>query len=300
MLAQSNPQWNVTWVNSIEKLRSLTYLSQVHVFVFDQRLSNSDLGTEAFKYVLGKNPLTQGVMLSGVALADDLESIRREVAPAHVPFLSKTNIELLPEYVRNAIDGYYLNKKIINRTVVTENIIISKRRWLAKFSRSPLVTILRYYVVNHEYTFENDWIPKSQVRKGESRKDVKVFKAAISKTIVHETQSKIDAEASVSDDLVIGALSSYFNRKFSTEIKEACEYEHTTEITQQMPSESGALSITYHDAPAYKFIKVAVSIKCYCCNHTSYDEYDVFIPTRKRKERADVVYEDGSKKQIYT
>lgn len=306
LLTNYDPNWDVTWVDSMEKLKTINNYNVFHVFVFDQRLGNGELGTDAYRYVHKKNPHIQGIMFSDVALAGDFMELKREIAPEILLYLPKSKVENLPELVRNAIDGYYIAHAIgKDKNIQQEERIIAGKFWAPKIVRKPQIKILQYYIVSEEHVFANDWQAINKIRSGEKRVNIKIEKSSVSDIHVMEAQygANIQVGTSENSEFIKHAIEAYCSKKFSHNYTITHDIEKREETTSELPAgissnpNKQVLSVRYEVAPAYQHIRVKISVKCYCCDNVSFSEYDTYIPI-KTKERTIITYTDDTQDVI--
>ena len=279
LLVDYNPSWHVTWVKTIDELKKIDFLDRLHVFVFDQRLSNNELGTDAFQYIHGINPRIQGIMLSGVAMAKDLE-IAQKIAGKRIHHLVKDDVLQLPELVLEAISAYYTSIKR-----VSDNVDLTKKFSFRLFARKPKITLISHYVLDDNFLFDENWKVEARVRSGEDAKKIESITMSTKQTIVAEAISNIHIDSSLDVNQLKKVLTTHFEAKMSDELQEAYEYrsqkEHTYKLPEipSSPTEDHPIEVRYEYNFIYRRVRAHLSIDCYTCGIKNYEDFDVFIPT---------------------
>lgn len=279
LLVDYNLSWHVTWVKTIDELKKIDFLDRLHVFVFDQRLSNNELGTDAFQYIHGINPRIQGIMLSGVAMAKDLE-IAQKIAGKRIHHLVKDDVLQLPELVLEAISAYYTSIKH-----VSDNVDLTKKLSFRLFARKPKITLISHYVLDDNFLFDESWKVEARVRSGEDAKKIESITMSTKQTIVAEAISNIHIDSSLDVNQLKKVLTTHFEAKMSDELQEAYEYrsqkEHTYKLPEipSSPTEDHPIEVRYEYNFIYRRVRAHLSIDCYTCGIKNYEDFDVFIPT---------------------
>lgn len=282
LLSTYNPSWHVTWVKTIAEIKALAFIDRLHVFIFDQRLSNNELGTDAFSYVHSINQRVQGIMLSGVAMAKDLAIAQKTAENSHVYHLVKDDVLRLPELVVEAISAYYTS---IQR--VDDSIDLSDGIQFRFFSHKPKITLINHCILDNDFVFENEWKVETRVRSGEDATDIESISIIRKCTIVKEVCSSIKVESGFDLKQIKNALSSHFESKLSKQYEASYEYKSQKEHTYKLPkipaspSEDHPIEVRYEYNYVYKHIRAYVSICCFTCGIKSYCDFDVYIPVNR-------------------
>ena len=285
-LKKYDSTWNVTWVKTISEVKAIKTLDQLHVFIFDQRLSKNELGTEAFKYVHQTNPRIQGVMLSGVALAKDLSEAEK-IIHEKIEYVNKEEVLDLPKVVKTAIDKYYAKLPLTE-----ESVIVLKGGCLLKlFAKKPKVTLLSSIVINDNYIFENEWKLDVKIRSGEKVKLRKSQRKLIKRSIVNEDGACIAFDFNLSmNPFVEKAIQSKFSTrkaiKFKEELEEGYSEERIYDLENENKlSEGYIIQVNYEYNQIFTQYRVHVCIDCSLCKEKHYADYYVYEPQNKIIER---------------
>lgn len=278
-LVDYDPSWHVTWVKTIDEIKTIDFLDRLHVFIFDQRLSNNELGTDAFRYVHGINPRIQGIMLSGVAMAKDLE-IAQKIAGARIRHLVKDDVLQLPELVTEAISTYYMSIGHVN-----DNVNLTPKSTFRFFTRTPKITLVSHYVLDDNFLFDEKWTVEARMRSGEEAKKTESVTISTSQTIVAEAISNIHFDSTFDVNHLKKVLTTHFESKVADELQKACEYRSLKEHTYKLPdiprssTEDHPIEVRYEYNFIYRRVRAHLSIECHTCGIKSYEDFDVFIPT---------------------
>lgn len=282
LLENYNPNWNVTWVKTIDEMKKLNFLDRLHVFVFDQRLDNSELGTEAFKYVHEINPRVQGIMLSGVALAKDFATAQEIAGKSTVHHLVKDDVLQLPYLVSESIANYYTS---IQKEY--DGIDISNKIKFRLFAKKPRIMLLSHYVCEKNFIFDNEWVVDARVRSGEGEKKTESITVASKATIVTEVDSIITSDINLDLKSIKGALSSHFGANLKEQHETGFDYEYQKERTYKLPDipispdEDHPVEIKYEYNHIFQRIRAHISIDCSVCGIKSFCDFDVFLPVNR-------------------
>lgn len=294
LLSKYNSFWKVTWVKTISEVKSFFNLDKLHIFIFDQRLGPNELGTDAFNFIHEQNPRVQGIMLSGVALAQDYDRARR-ISQNNIQYLNKEDVLELPQKVNSAIAQYYASLPDID-----DNIKLRIGFPFKVFSRKPRVILLSHYVVENDFVFEDKWRIDVKIRSGENIKLTETKKRCAKVAIVTELEASISDEIGISTNNIIKkALEKQFSFKRSSNIESEIEIVNQDERTYTLPSEQNRdiVQVNYEYNDIYTKIRAHVSVKCPLCFGVQYLDYDVFIPQNRILERR-VVYNSSLETQI--
>lgn len=283
LLQKYNSLWEVTWVKTISEVKSLSYLDQLHVFIFDQRLGPNELGTDAFKFVHEKNPRVQGIMLSGVALAQDYDKARA-IANNNMRYLNKEDVLKLPQKVKSSIEQYYASLPKID-----DNIRLRIGFPFKLFSRRPIITLLSHYVIENDFVFEDKWRIDVKIRSGENIKLTETKKRCVKAAIVEELASSFSSEIGVSNNTIIkNALEKQFSIKKSSKVEAEMEVINQDERTYTLlpkQDSDNVVQVNYEYNDIYTKIRVHVSVTCPVCHGVQYLDYNVFVPQNRIVER---------------
>lgn len=296
LLSDYNPSWHITWVKAIDEIKALDFVEKLHVFIFDQRLGNNELGTDAFKYVHSVNPKIQGIMLSGVAMAKDLE-IAQRIAGSRIRHLVKDDILQLPELVLEAISAYYISVQREN-----DSVDLTPKFPFKIFSRKPKVTLVSHYVLDENFLFIKDWKTEIRVRSGEDAKETETVSYATKHTIVTEVSTNMHFDSTYDLTEIKKVLTAHFEAKLSDEHQDSYEYSCQKEHTYRLPaipsspSEDHPIEIRYEYNHIYRHIRAHISIDCYVCGTKNYADFDVYIPTGRIARRQVAQYALGKKR----
>lgn len=237
----------------------------------------TDLGIAALND--GINPRIQGIMLSGVAMAKDLE-IAQKIAGSRIRHLVKDDVLQLPELVLEAISAYYTSVKR-----VSDNIDLTKKFSFKLFARKPKITLISHYVLDDNFLFDENWKVETRVRSGEDAKKIETITMSTKQTIVTEAISNIHTDFSLDINQLKKILTTHFEAKMSDELQEAYEYrsqkEHTYKLPEipSSPTEDHPIEVRYEYNFIYRRVRAHLSVDCHTCGITNYEDFDVYVPT---------------------
>lgn len=291
LLKKHDTAWKVTWVRTINEVKNYKDLEKLHVFIFDQRLEKNELGTDAFQYIHKKNPRVQGIMLSGMARAQDLMEAQRIVGNT-IQYINKENALNLPVEVRAAIERYYSSLPQID-----ENKKLNTGLGFNLFSRKPEVILLSYYIIEPNYIFEDEWQVDVKIRSGEKVKRVKTIKNITNTAIIKEVATSLFSNTEVYSKFIKKGLENRFNLKFNSKTESGVEESNIDERLYELPKKENFVQRNYEYTQVFTFCRVHLSVRCPVCHETHYLDYDVYIPQYKILERC-VDYYSDSKEEI--
>ena len=285
LLKNYDTTWNVTWVKSISEVKEFRKIDSLHVFIFDQRLSKNELGTEAFKYVHQINPRIQGVMLSGVALAQDLFEAEK-IIHEQIEYVNKEEVLDLPKVVKTAINMYYA------KVPLNEGATVLKRGVPCKlFARKPIITLLSSYIINDNYIFENEWKLDVKIRSGEEVKLKKTQRKFIKRSIVNEDSACVTFDFNLSlNPFIEKAIRSKFSSRRENKFEIEVEGEYSDERKYNLENENNLskehlVQVNYEYNQIFTQYRVHVCIDCSLCQEKHFADYYVYEPQNKIIER---------------
>lgn len=295
---EENADWNVGIARSIKE--AIEYVTKVnlHIIVFDQRLDNGELGTDAFKKVLQISPLVQGIMLSGMATADELK--KAEQLGGTCLYLNKRDVLDLPEIINEAIANYYLAPRTSTRV---DKVV--KRFFNPPYLFSPLrLRLLSYSELEKQYIDEDNWKETIVARAGQEQ--TIESKHSFSTEIVLSCTAKhnVGYEAGIDLEKIKSAVKQSFETELNISSRITIEDEDKETIKLQIPEIPDDTSKVYlietrcEVAPSYKRYKVHYALECPCCNNRRYIDYECLVPNKKLCKRQVSVYSDKRKEII--
>jgi len=293
--SEENADWNVGIARSIEEAIEYVKKVNLHIIIFDQRLDDGELGTDAFKQVLKISPLVQGIMLSGMATADELD--KAEDLGGTCLYLNKKNVLSLPERINEAIARYYLAPRSSRRV---DKVVKKFRKFPYLFSPFKL-RLLSYSELEEKYVNEDDWRETIIARAGQEKTIEKTH--ASSREIVLNCTAKhhVGYEAGLSLEEIKSAVKQSLETELGISSYITIEDEDKETIKIQIPQIPDDPSKVYlvetrcEVAPSYKKYKVHYALECSCCNNRSYIDYECLVPNKKLCKRQVSVYSDKNK-----
>lgn len=284
LLENSNPFWKVTWVKTISEIKAFQFLDSIHVFIFDQRLGPNELGTDAFSFVREKNPRVQGIMLSGVALAQDYDKARN-IAKNSIQYLNKENVLNLPQYVNSAIEQFYATLPKAEH----DNTLLKPRFPFKLFQKKPVIRLLSHYVLEDDFIFEDKWRIDIKIRSGENVKSTETKKKKISAAIVTEVETSfLNQIGTETNNIIKRALEGHFSLKkseqFESELEIINQDERSLTLSQEQSS-NNIVQVNYEYNDLYTKYRVHISLECPMCCGIHYLDYDICVPQNRILER---------------
>lgn len=294
-LQDFDKSWNVTWARSISDVKKYKDLDNLHVFIFDQRIGVNELGTDAFKYVHEKNPRIQGIMLSGMARAQDLRDAETIVGST-IQYINKTNAINLTKEVKIAIGKYYMSLPKIE-----EHKKLKTGFGFRLFSRKPEVILLYYSIIDSNYVFPNEWKVDVKIRSGEKVKRIRTAKNFTRNAIIKDVTTSLSIDSEINSKFIKTGLENRFKLKLNSKSITGIEVvnidERSYELSKKDESNINLVQRNYEYNQVFMYCRVHLSIKCSTCKTTHYEDYDVYIPQNKILERC-IEYFPDSKKVI--
>jgi len=297
LLKKWQSDWNIKWVSGIKEAIEYATKNKLHVLVFDQRLNNNELGTTAFKEIIKINPLVQGIMLSGMATADELNEAER-FAGGSCLYLNKKNVLELPYIVEEAIIKYYLSPR--NRVLVNKEIKI-KNRFFPLVHRVKLIH-LYHYLIDDSHTFDKMWQVEERGRAGVELSTTEEGKLTNKVIVSLKNRVNYDFKAGVNMKVIESSINSFFEREFLISEEDTAEYakKTVTKITLPQipddPSKDFLAELRYEKTPVYRYYCAHYSLDCTLCGNVSFFDFDVFIKTNEIAYRQVSIYRDGGRK----
>lgn len=294
MLSQRDPTWNVRWVKSLSELQKLDGIERMHVLVFDQRLDANELGSDAFKWVHDQNPWVQGIMLSGVALAADLDAAQDVAGRSRVRHLTKDRVLELPRLVTDALTAYYASMGTSNTPIC----IIQKARHRL-FAKTPEMSLISEYIVKDKVIFDDGWKEGPSIRAGVNVEETEYHQESDNKVIVTDIGSTTEVKIGTEMRKVTAALSSYFETNTSEQRSTRVENAFSTKRTYKLPDippshdQEHPVEVKYQYAQVYQQIRACVKVKCPMCETASFHDFYVYCPTGHIAERQIAYYSNG-------
>ena len=290
--------WNVSWVSNVKEAVEYAKNNRLHILVFDQRLDNNELGTTAFKEIIQTNSLVQGIMLSGMATADELHDAERYAGSCL--YLNKRNVLDLPYIVEEAIIKFYLSPR--NRTI--ENKEIKIKRSSFSFRHRPKLKILYHYLINDFFTFDEKWEVEDRARAGIDLTKTKTFKFTNQVIVSLKNKVNYDFKTGINMEYIQSSIGTFFESEFSSSqkiIEESEIKEERKASLPQIPDDPNKEFLTelrYETTLIYRHYRAHFSLDCTLCGNMSFFDFDIYIPTGKFANRQVSFYTDYSKKII--
>jgi len=283
--------WNVKWVYGIAEAIEYAKNNKLHVLVFDQRLNNNELGTTAFKEIIKINPLVQGIMLSGMATADELSEAER-FAGGSCFYLNKKNVLELPYKVEEAIIKFYLSPR--NR--VLDNKEIKIKNHLFPLLHKVKLKLLYHYLIDDFYTLDNAWKVEERGRAGIKLSRIEEKKLTNKVIVSLKNRVNYDFKTGVNIKAIENSITSFYeNEVLKTEetIEEYSKKIETEIILPQIPNDikkDFLAELRYEKTLVYKYYRAHFSLECTLCGNGSFFDFDVFIPTNEIAYRQVSIY----------
>lgn len=293
---EKNKDWNVGIARNIKEAVAYAKKVDLHVLIFDQRLDDEELGTEAFKKIIELSPLVQGIMLSGMATADELK--KAEDYGGSCLYLNKRDVLSLPEMINEAISRYYLAP----RTSVRVDKVIKKFYKFPFLFFYPIkLKLLSYSKLEDKYVNDDKWETRIIARAGEEHTKEQIHTKNIEVVLKNTTKCNAGLEAGINLEEINAAIKEFIENELqiSSQIKiEDIDKETIKIAIPPIPEDTSKvymIETRCEVAPSYKRIKVHLALECSYCNSSSYLDYECLIPNNVPCKRQVSVYSDGKK-----
>jgi len=290
--------WNISWVSNVNEAVEYAKNNKLHILVFDQRLDNNELGTTAFKEIIKNNSLVQGIMLSGMATADELHEAERYAGSCS--YLNKRDVLELPYIVEEAIIKFYLSPR--NRT--TENRDVKIKRYFFPFPHKVRLKLLYHYLIDDLFTFDDKWITEDRARAGIDLTTTEAYKFTSKVIVSLKNRVNYDFKTGINMEYIQNSISAFFENEFSTSQETTEELEIKEERKASLPKipddpkKEFLTELRYEIAPIYIYYRAHFSLDCTLCGNMSFFDFDIYVPTNKLANRQVSIYTDKTKKVI--
>lgn len=305
MLEQLMPNHFFYWCRNIADAKSHINASYSAV-IFDQRLDNSELGTDFMLWCKNEFPHITGIMLSTHVTPEQLQiAIDRKLM---VKFLTKTSNDIaqLPYWISAAIDKSEYLQAVCDSDNTSVYIGTIRVPGILGFFHRMSVHKIKDVVINKEYVDETKW-------------DVIVTAHAGQSTILKETYQlehtyQIRCDATISTEVqhqqvidLIGKnlgskLGWNLNANAEVSVKETIAREtsetNTMPPLSSKPDEICLSSWQLQANQVYEIHSVALRVECPVCKHDQYLNYVVEVPTSQIKQRKKMVFSNNDVKYL--
>ena len=296
--SENNKDWNVGIARNIKEAVEYAEKIDLHILIFDQRLDAGELGTEAFKQIIEISPLVQGIMLSGMATADELK--KAEEYGGSCLYLNKVDVLSIPEKIYEAVSRYYLAPRSSTRV----------DKVVAKFFRFPYLLsplrlrLLSYYQVEEKYVNDDDWEEVISARAGQEHTIEKTHNTKREVMLKSTSRINVGYEAGINLEKLKLAVKQSIESELSISSQitvEDIDKETIKLVIPPIPEDTSKvymIETRCEVAPSYKRYKVHYALDCVCCNNSNYIDYDLFVPNKKLCKRQVSVYSDNRRNII--
>lgn len=293
-----NENWNVAVARNTDEAIEYAKKVSLHILIFDQRLADGELGTNAFKKIIQISPLVQGIMLSGMATADELW--KAEEYGGSCLYLNKSDVLSLPNMIYEAISMYYLAPRSSHSV---DKLVRNFRVFPYIFSPISL-RLLSYSILEDRYIKDDEWREMIIARAGQKR----TLEVSHSKKMEIEITCTTKNNAGYEGGIALDKLTSAVKCSVENELKIAShivmeDFDKET-IDIQIPpvpedtSKKYMLETRCEVAPSYQRYRLHYALECSCCNNCTYLDYDLLVPNQTICKRQVNVYSDNSKQVI--
>lgn len=294
------PEYEVQWVKTENEVLDAIKKQKIAVIVFDQRLSNGELGTNVMSKVKRIDSSIVGIMLSARATPSDCA-----VAMAKklmIEYVDKASINSLKGAVANAITIYKNNESELY--IGQEEIDIDpKNRFLNFLARHNIIHPIKRYLIssnrkNSSIIFRDEWITLYVRNAGEKGRNEETHKLSREIQITRNQSSKFITETDLSllKQNIVNKLSIESNKetnKTEKENNEMIQAVQTEYNMNEIPQDANTDYLSTVELQATQvFMEYEVTIKTVCgkCSSIEYSRYTLFIPTEKQVYRKKLYY----------
>lgn len=293
--------WNISWVTNVSDAVEYARKNKIHVLVFDQRLDNNELGTTAFKEIIKENSLVQGIMLSGMATAEELSEAERLAGSCL--FLSKKRKDILelPYKVEEAIIKFYLSPR--NR--IMENKEIKIKNPFFSIRHKARLILLYQYLIDDNFFFKERWRVEDRARAGISLTETESHQWTNRVIVTLKNKVNHNVKFGVNLKYIETSIGSFFENELLNSYETINESKITRERKITLPSipddpqKDFLTELRYEVTPVYEHYRAHFSLDCTLCGGMSFFDFDVYKPKNKLLSRQMSYYTDGNRKEIF-
>lgn len=289
-ISTSNPEEAINFVSNYP----------IKIIVIDQIMPK--LGTDLFRNLKDINPHLKAIMVSGES---SLKYVEKAKALGYSDFLHKTDIDQIPEYIFKLYAEYELD--LMNNRTYRENkiLLIEKSRNPFKLCKTTY-RLIDYKITNEAFVFDDSWITKRKIERGENTKIEISFSVSEKLIISEEVNNQLKTSFSMSDKLIKN-LKMNLENTLSTKWKRTNEqstsqtYTKSIELSLNDDKIDDKLVMSRNYETAQVFMQVSVQIKksCTCCGEQKIIPLITYKPINKLAFRQ-INYIEGKQQIIDT
>lgn len=286
----------VVWVKTIHDLIEYTKVNSVQLLIFDQRLEANELGSDAFKKIRERNNRTRGILITGVATAEELSKAESYGPCLFVSKKAKTVVADLSQAVERSVVAYYSHTEDV---IEDDQVIIAAKKLSWKKADKLEYRMVSYYVDDPDYIPPESWTEKLKLLQGMTEEETLDIRA--STTVVVSTESAVLLEDTGAITLANfeAGLRGHFENKINTSFQSSVDIGKSFKKTVKGPDINQDVSIKYttcikyETAVSYKKYIVHCVKTCTCCGQKTYFDTTVLVPNSEEKIRMTTYYSEG-------
>lgn len=285
----------VLYATTNESALKIIKENPIKVAIIDQVMPVK--GTVLFKQIKQIDPNIMTIMLTAEADRHDLTEAANIGFDATL-LKEEPDISILPFKILILLTKY--NAK---ENENSEPILIVKKK-SSSFGKSNQIvyTVMGYETIDNEFVFENSWLTRDLVERGESvtyeteQNYEEVFNYTNSFIIEDEAFLGIDVKyfAEFKNNLSI-RMAKDFGNTYTESLKRMMRKKKILDLPQD---QSNIASRNYEYAKVYQQIKVYIQKLCSCCQEKTVDAITVYLPIPIIKYRIIEYFVDGTQKEI--
>lgn len=284
----------IVYATTQEQALKIARENPIKVAIIDQVMPVK--GTVLFKQLKQIDPNMMTILLTAEADRHDLTEA------ANIGFdvtllKEEPDIDILPLKLLTLIARY--NAKIIEKTLP----ILTEEKKTGIFKTHKITySIAGYEIINDKYVFENSWITRDIVEKGESISYETEFN--FEEDFNYSTSFVIENEAGlgISSNKMVDfknslstKMASDFNNTYTESLKRIMKKKRILDLPQD---QSNIVSRNYEYAKVYQQIKVYIQKHCSCCEEKAITAITVYLPIPTLKYKIVEYFSDGTFKEI--